>query len=516
MNQAKYGVVAAGHPLTAEAGLTILQQGGNAFDAAIAASLMACVTESTLTSLAGGGFLLAYTAQGQSKLYDFFSQTPRQQRPASEVDFYPIEADFGDATQEFHIGLGSMAVPGVLAGLFHVHQQLGRLPLSMIMEPAIQVAKTGFVLDEFRAYCIDILKPILLATARSRQIYAPEGTLLKQGDRLYLPDLAQTLDYLAQTGMDGFYRGDIAQQLVRDCQDQGGYLTLEDLSQYRVIERQPLAMTYRDRTLLTNPPPSSGGTLIAFALKLMNQVKFGDMQPGSSEHLTLLAQVMRLTNQARRDGYDAQLYEPDVAQRFLADDHVRQYQPKLEPACNKWGSTTHISVIDRQGNAASVTTSNGEGSSYVIPGTGIMVNNMLGEEDLNPNGFHQWQPNQRISSMMSPTMLLHNGRPEVVLGSGGSNRIRTAILQVLSNLVDFQMPVAAAVTHPRIHWERHRFHLEPGLQLDSAARPLFAEDELIHWTQFNMFFGGVHAVTCEEGDLQGIGDPRRGGAIARH
>ncbi|NEZ54867.1 gamma-glutamyltransferase, partial [Adonisia turfae] len=175
---------------------------------------------------------------------------------------------------------------------------------------------------------------------------------------------------------------------------------------------------------------------------------------------------------------------------------------------------THLSVIDDEGNAASVTTSNGEGSSYVLPGTGIMVNNMLGEEDLNPHGFHQWTPDQRMSSMMAPTMVLRDGHPYLVLGSGGSNRIRTAILQVISNLVDFQMPLEAAVAAPRIHWENDVFHLEPGFN-QALLTPIIGDAKPLWWQAQNMFFGGVHAVGLDEnGVLHGAGDSRRSGAVA--
>ncbi len=193
----------------------------------------------------------------------------------------------------------------------------------------------------------------------------------------------------------------------------------------------------------------------------------------------------------------------------------------MEQGVNRWGSTTHISVIDDEGNAASVTTSNGEGASYVIPGTQIMMNNMLGEEDLNPHGFNQWPVNQRMSSMMAPTMILQAGKPQLVLGSGGSNRIRTAILQVISNILDFGMPLAAAVEAPRIHWEEGVFHLEPGLTDSAAATGLWASDQqgtdrVLQWQQSNMFFGGVHTVGVgAAGGLQGAGDPRRSGAVAQ-
>lgn len=516
MGQPTRGVVAAGHPQTAEAGAAMLQQGGNAFDAVVAAALTACVTESALISLGGGGFLLAHTAGGEQRLFDFFSQTPRSCQSSHPLDFYPIQADFGDAVQEFHVGLGSIAVPGVLAGLVQVHRRLGRLPLEAVAEPALHWAIQGTLMQPFPAYLLSILAPILTANPTTRAIYAPNGPLLATGDRLVMSGFAQTLKTLIKTGPEAFYQGDLADQIVHDCQTQGGYLTRADLQHYRVIERSPLTVHYRDTTLLTNPPPSSGGTLIAFALQLLAQVAVGQLQHGSPEHTQLLIEVMRLTNQARRDGYDAQLYTPDIAQRFLADAHLAPYLEQLHSRENKWGSTTHISVLDGEGNAASMTGSNGEGSTYVIPGTDIMLNNMLGEEDLNPEGFHQWRPNQRMSSMMAPTILLRDGRPWLVLGSGGSNRIRTAILQVISNLVDFGLDLEAAIAAPRLHWEQGRFHAEPGYDRQELARhDLEQAYDCIWWQQPNMYFGGVHAVEMDPtGALSGAGDSRRGGSVA--
>ncbi|MFM7427461.1 MAG: gamma-glutamyltransferase, partial [Elainella sp.] len=311
----------------------------------------------------------------------------------------------------------------------------------------------------------------------------------------------------------------------------------------------------------TNPPPSSGGALISFALALLESVALP--QFGTADHLALLAHVMQLTNLARSDGFDQNLYSPDVAAQFLAPEHLAIYrqqlldglglsakpvpqsygqlEPELEQSglghqpVNKWGSTTHLSAIDSEGNAASVTTSNGEGSGYVIPGTGIMTNNMLGEADLHPHGFHNWQPAVRISSMMAPTMILRHDKPEIVLGSGGSNRIRTAILQVISNLLDFGMPIKQAVSASRVHWEAGRFNLEPGFAslvsgqlilgqpsgpleaapddsiIDSSQFPFNSDLEL--WSQQNMFFGGVHAVSRTAEGFDGAGDSRRHGVI---
>ena len=516
-----HGVIAAGHQATAQAGMEILNSGGNAFDGAIASMLTSCVAEPGLTSLGGGGFFLAHTADHRNILYDFFPQTPVNKKPVRDLNFYPVDVNFGGSIQEFHIGLGSMAVPGHIAGIFHIHAKLGKLPLRVVAEPAINYARNGLMINNFQNYLMGILEPIFLASEAGRKIYAsPAGKLLNQGDNLIMSDFANTLEYLVVEGAKAFYQGDIGKKLIDDCQAQGGYLTVDDLAHYQVIEREPLLINYRGNTFLTNPPPSAGGTLIAFALELLTKIDFTHITFGTAEHLHILADVMRLTNIARKSGFDQNIYQSNVIQEFLGETNINYYQEMLveqnnfvTQKVNKLGSTTHISVIDDQGNAASVTTSNGEGSGYIIPGTGIMMNNMLGEEDLHPHGFHQWQTNVRISSMMSPTIVLKNDQPEIVLGSGGSNRIRTAILQVISNIIDFKMSVRDAVNSPRVHWENNHFHIEPGFspsELDQLNLP--ADNQINFWQEKNMFFGGVNTVLENtNGLISGAGDGRRDG-----
>lgn len=496
------GVIAAGHQKTAEAGQEILNLGGNAFDAAVAAMLASFVVESLFTSLGGGGFFLAHTQSGQNRLYDFFTQTPQAKKPISDIDFYDVNLHFGGAIQSFHIGYGSIAVPGNIAGVFLTHQHLGRLPFQEVIQPAIAYARNGFAITKFQHWASQLLAPIMLNTPASRQIYAPHGELLTPGQICYRRDLADTLTELAVTGSQEFYQGTLAQQIVKDCQEKGGYLTLSDLNNYQVIVREPLQINYQKHEILTNPPPSSGGILIAFALKNLETCPHPS-EFGTPEHLTRLAKTMALTNQARACDYDPYINQQDIAQEFLSQKNL-----------NKWGSTTHISVMDEEGNAASVTTTNGEGSSYIIPGTGIMLNNMLGEADLNPQGFHNWDTDRRLSSMMAPTLVLKQGKPSLVLGSGGSSRIRTAILQVIANIIDFDFSLQQAVESPRVHWEDHIFNVEPPLSLDEAKLPPTTKPVL--WQAKSLYFGGVHAVgRSDEGNLQGIGDPRRDGAAAQ-
>lgn len=503
---AKRGAIAAGHPQTVAAGLVALEAGGNAFDAAIAALAASWITEPLLTSPAGGGFLLAAQPHQSPRLYDFFCQTPSQRSPEPQ-DFYPVGVDFGDAIQEFHIGLGSVAVPGLLAGLLRVQAELGRLPLSVVLEPAIVLGREGVEINAFGEYCFRLLDPIVTATPGARSLYQPKGQPLRSGDRFTNSDLAAVLEELATVHGSRFYQKELLPALADYCAA-GGNLQLADLPQYPVAVRSPLAIPFGSYRLLTNPPPSSGGLLIAFALSLLNQAAIA-LDP--LQHPQDLVQLMRLTNAARRDFLDGALQQAGIDRQFLEG-------PAFEQAAAQWmnrlGSTTHISVIDAEGNAASLTSSNGEGCGHVLPHTGIMLNNMLGEADLHPLGFHRWPLGQRLGSMMSPSLLWgEDDRPHLVLGSGGSNRIRTAILQVIHRWAVEGLALAEAIAAPRLHWEAGVLNWEPGWAPAGIAAASQPPETAIAWTAPNMFFGGVHAVgLTATGEFCGAGDPRRSGA----
>ncbi len=514
------GAIAAGDAATANAAAEMLRDGGNAFDAALAALCTAPVAEPVLASLAGGGFLLAEPAEGEPVLYDFFCQTPRRRRPAGEVEFYPVDVDFGTTTQEFHIGMGAMATPGVVAGLFAVHQDLGRLPMARIVEPAARLARRGAEISALQAHILDIVEPIYLATESATALFesaAAPGRVLRAGE-IYRPGaMAGTLEALAREGRDLFYRGAIASEFVEACAASGGTLTRSDLQGYEVVRRRPLERGFGGARILTNPPPSSGGPLIAFALALLDGLEERSA-PDDPAWLMRLADAMAATNAARTGcGLDEGCDAARVA-TLLSDPVVAEYRKSMRGRALKQGGTTHVSVIDADGNAAAMSVSNGEGCGHVLPGCGIAPNNMLGEEDINPRGFHEWTPDTRISSMMAPTMVDHADGRRTALGSGGSNRIRTAILQVLMNVLRFGMGLPDAISAPRIHCERGRLSVEAvgadgGFDADRIARftDPFPDKEL--WDHFSMFYGGVHAVALDPatGAFDGAGDSRRGG-----
>jgi gamma-glutamyltranspeptidase/glutathione hydrolase len=508
------GAVACGHPATAGAAEEILTEGGNAFDAALAAFAAATVAEPVLSSLGGGGFLLAHSAGGDPLLYDFFVETPLQRRPGEEIDFYPILADFGTATQEFHIGLGAIATPGAVGGLFAIHQDLASLPMARILAPAVRLARRGVTLRPVDTYLFEVVGPILTASPEAEALYTgPDGKLLREGGVIKQPALADTLEALAAEGEALFYQGELARRLVELCRAGGGLMTMADLADYRVARRRPLQHRYRGARILTNPPPSAGGVLIAFALALMECQDPASLTP--AELSAAICRVMGLTNQAR---VEARLHEAigeseeeAAADRLFDPALLARYRREVlgRPAAPR--GTTHISVVDSQGNMASLSLSNGEGCGRLLPGSGIMINNMLGEEDLNPAGFHNWPAGSRMSSMMSPTLAFGGRGSIAALGSGGSNRIRSAILQVLIRLIDFSESIEAAVAAPRLHFESGTANLEAGLPRDAKLTAL--AETVIDWPPLNLFFGGVHAVTrAADGSLAAAGDPRRGGA----
>ena len=512
------GIVAAGDLQTAEAAADILRNGGNAFDAALAALAAACIAEPILCSLGGGGFLLARTADGQATLFDFFTQTPKRKRPTEEIDFRPILADFGPATQEFHIGLGSVATPGMVKGMFAVHDALGHMPLPRILEPAIALARGGVALSAMQAYVIDVISPIVTADPLSRKLFEsrsdPERTIAA-GETFRWPALADLLEALAGEGERLFYEGEIATEIVAACQSRGGHLTAEDLAGYRVERRQPLDRLYAGARILTNPPPSAGGLLIAFALDLLADAGLEAAEAFGPDHMRLLARAMRLTNRVRRESGLSQ--NPEAAATALGDAALlARYRAEIAPAPAAHRGTTHFSVIDRSGNAASLSVSNGEGCGVMSPPlAGMMLNNMLGEEDVNPRGFHNWPEDVRLSSMMAPTVVIDADGGLTALGSGGSNRIRSAILQVLVNLLSFGMPLDEAVSAVRLHMEDTFLNIESGLE--DAALTAALEECTDHklWPGRNLFFGGVHTASSRDSLFAGAGDTRRGGVAMR-
>jgi gamma-glutamyltranspeptidase/glutathione hydrolase len=483
--------ISGGHKLTVQAAEEILKAGGNAIDAAIAAFAMSWVAEPCMAGAGGGGFAMVFQPDSSPVLFDFFCQTPGKKHPPESLDFFPIEVDFGDTIETFHIGKGSTAVPGAVAGIFDLHAYAGTIPVLELFQPAIARAREGVVINAFQQYSFRLLAPILSQSHRSRQLFFRDERLIDVDEVMQLPHLSDFLEVLGHEGAALFYKGEVAQSISRDY-EAGSALTLADFERYQVIRRKPLVYAYRENQLLTNPGPSLGGSVIAAIMHLLEgeDLRYHLGHQYIHAWYSILKKVQTLPQYA---------------------EHLQAFiQRELE---TRHGSTTHFNVVDRWGNAVSLTTTNGEGNGYFVDYTDIQLNNMLGEAALLPSGFHSWQPNQRLSSMMAPTMVINGDRNlQFVLGSGGAGRIASAIAQVLHLLIDHGLPLDEAIRAPRVHLETSAFNIEYGFKEEVPAH--LVDRKVKHWAEQSLYYGGVHTLCRDGKSWKAAGDHRRDGVAA--
>jgi gamma-glutamyltranspeptidase/glutathione hydrolase len=300
--------------------------------------------------------------------------------------------------------------------------------------------------------------------------------------------------------------------------ERGGTLASEDLAAYEPVEREPVRARFSGREIVTNAPPSPGGVLIALSLAILERAGRTDLEA--------IVLAMEEAQATRTQAFNRGLYEDGFAARVLDASRLDAAARRVaagervprggEGSADRVGSTTHISTLDADGNAASVTCSNGVGSGLIVPGTGVHVNNMLGEEDLNPQGFHRIPPGRRVSSMMAPTLALRDGEVVLGLGSAGSNRIRSAILQTTVRVLEQEMDAEEAVVAGRLHFEAGTVQAEPGVEEGGLSDLERRGVPVVRWRRKNLYFGGAQAVRRDpgSGELSGGGDPRRGGAVA--
>ncbi len=461
------GLVATGDRHTSEAAVEVLRAGGNAFDAAVAAGFAGAVAEPCLTSLGGGGFLLARTSSGEDVLFDFFVAAPGlgPAGPPDPRDLVSVPIEFPNAVQTFHVGPASVGTPGALAGYLHVHERLGRLDLGGVVSPAVRLAEAGLEVDGFFEQLVVLLGGLLGRTSEGRSLFFHGDRPLRTGDRFRNPALGALLREVGSgqrqaLGPDGL-----------------GAVSSADLAGYQVVEREPLRIRYRDAVVSTNPPPSFGGSLVGHGLERLDDVSLrsGD---GPAQAVAVAEALVSLT--ARR----------------------------AELGAGSSRGTTHVAVADAEGNVASMTTSNGSGSGEFAPGTGVQLNNVMGEDDLQPAGIGTAVPGERIGSMMSPTIVADADGKIAAFGSGGSERIRSTITQLVVQLVDNGMSLADAVAAPRMHWDDRVLQVEPGFP-PAVIDALAARWDLNLWTARDLYFGGAHGVSAPD---EAVGDARRGGS----
>ena len=521
-NQEKRGVVSAGDRHTAAAGAHALALGGNAVDAAVAAGMAAFVCEVSLCGPVGGGVMLVRAPDGQEHAIDFFGRTPGLgASPGVELDFAEAVIDFGETTQSFRVGRGSAAIGLALPGMLDAHARWGRLPLTAVAEPAIALGREGYVLNDRMAYIIELISPIGAWTPESKKLFFKDDRLPRGGDRLFNTALG---DVLAGIAKNPAGVADIYAQLAREFgPSNGGLITEQDLAHMKVEHDRPLSVDLDGWRLSTIPGPSTGGTLIALGLRLLQGV--GARAPFTSRaHLAEIVHVQQRLLETRHAQFDEQVRDRRFIDALLSPASVQAIRAGTRPPAaifpdNHFGSTTHISAVDADGCVVSMTLTNGEGCGYVLEGTGIEVNNLLGEADINPRGFHQAPAGSRMSTMMAPSIVQGPKGDLVALGSGGSKRLRNAIMMTLSHLMEHGVSLEEAVMAPRCHLDR----VANGFQLNfeavdvpeaTVAHLAGLHPEPTTFRRRNMFFGGVHCVARLDGALTGFGDPRRGGSVA--
>jgi gamma-glutamyltranspeptidase / glutathione hydrolase len=515
------GAVAAGDHRTVDAGLHALREGGNAVDAAVAALLCATVVEPLLTSLGGGGVALVRDGRdGEVRAHDFFGVYPGRDRPAAPIpSMKPVLVDYGVEQQIFHIGSGAVAVPGLPAGIEHLHRHYGTLPLTVLAEPAVHHARAGIEVGANLQVALMVIQNLLRDDPEVARRYLPGGAILAVGATLRQPDLGDTVERFAREGAALFYRGDLARALLDFAGGDAGQLTPEDLAAYRCRERAPVRGIFRDARFATVPPPAAGGALLAYALGVLHHIgPLGTRVDGPT--LLQLARVMSAADAVRDETFHRELDTPSYLAELLGEDSLARGAAAAvgeatdrAPADNPVGSTTHLNTVDRDGWMVSITSSNGETCGHLLPGAGVLLNNFLGEEDLQGPADVTPAPGSRIRTMMTPTLVRLADGSRVALGSGGANRIRSALLQGIVHLVDRGAPLAEAVTHSRIHHEAGVCRVEePGIDPDALVHLQRHLGELTRYEEPHMYFGGLHAVALRpDGSFDGAGDPRRGG-----
>lgn len=529
--------VATAAPEASDAAVAVLAKGGNAFDALVAASFVVSVVRPEATGIGGGGFVVFHDAsRGVQGVLDGREAAPAAATPDMFVD------ELGRVREGYEIGPLSAGVPGLVALLEEVHQRhgSGRVSWRELVEPAIRYAEDGFVVPAALARAIATHRATLERYPSSAEVFLPEGRAPQAGEVLRQPALAATLRKIAERGADGFYRGQVAETLARAARRHGGILSAADLRNYEVKEREAIRGAYRGRTIVSMPPPSSGGVHLVQMLNVLSGYDLAGLGFHSPTHLHLLAETMRLAF-ADRSRYMAdadfvpvpveQLTDPAYAARLRgAIDLARAGVSRADDGGRllpERPHTTHISIVDAEGNAvASTQTINTSlGSCFVAGDTGVVLNNEMADftadpDQPNPFGLRQGEQNlpearKRPLSSMTPTLVFDSrGRVEAVVGSPGGPTIITTVLQVVSNLVDFGMSAGEAVAAPRLHhqWLPDEIVLEAGLKNRAAALARLGHQ--VRTLEAGAGLGNAQVVVVTPSGAVGASDPRGTGRPA--
>ncbi|MDH3473865.1 MAG: gamma-glutamyltransferase [Rhodospirillales bacterium] len=531
---AENGMVASQEAEATRIGVEILEAGGNAVDAAVAVGFALAVTLPRAGNLGGGGFMLIHDAgSGATVALDF-----REMAPAAAFRDMYLD-DTGEVDQQrarfSHLSVG---VPGTVAGLALALEKYGRMSLARVLAPAIRLAEQGILVDRGLAESLEERRERLSRWPAGKAIFfKPDGSAYRAGERLVQGDLARSLRLIAEQGAAAFYRGEIAEKIAAEMAANGGLVTMEDLAGYKAVLRAPVAGRYRGYEIASMPPPSSGGVHLVQILNILEGFPLGELGHNGAQTIHVMAEAMKLAYADR----SRHLGDPDfwkvpvkgLTSKSYAEALRRRIDPKRaaaaaeiapgDPLPYESNETTHFSVMDRTGNVVSATyTINfSYGTGIVAAGTGILLNNEMDDFSAKPGVPNAYgliggaanavEPAKRPLSSMTPTIVFKDGRPLLATGSPGGSRIITTVLQVILNVVDHGMNVAAASAAPRVHhqWLPDELRVERGLSPDTLA----ALEALGHKVVVKDAMGSTQSILRTEAGLTGASDPRRPGAL---
>ncbi|TVP70306.1 MAG: gamma-glutamyltransferase [Leptolyngbya sp. LCM1.Bin17] len=507
--------IAAGSQIAADAGAAIADQGGNAVDAALAATLVSMCTDLGVMAPGASGFIALWPPDQAPVVIDAYAEMPGRGLPsvhlgqgAQEVFF-----DYGGRMSNL-VGYGSVATPGIFAGLSLAATGYGRLPWSQVLAPAIHWVEQGFPLNGGAAEYLGYTHEAIFSwhPQSYRTLHHPDGTLLRQGETVHVPGLAHSLRLMAEQGVEAFYRGPIGQRIVAEIQANHGLLTAEDLAAYVAIPRSPLICQVGDWQIATNPAPAIGGACMAAMLLLLEQAPETDWPKPewNAAAVRQWVEVQRAVLTYRSHHLDGAADLPQAVSQLLDLSHQGNRQALL-----KSPSTIHISTVDTDGLACSITASAGYGSGVMVEGTGLWLNNSLGEMDLHPRGLHALSPGTRLVSNMAPTLARRADGTVMAIGSPGASRITTAVAQALWHVIKRGVDLPEAIATPRLHLEVFeaalRLAVEPGVPM-----PPDLDLPLATFPTLSMYFGGVQAALWQPHQgLTAAADARRTGAVAQ-
>jgi len=500
--------VATGSQLAADAGARVAREGGNAVDAAIAASLVSCVVEPGVCSLAASGFLTIWPAGADPVMVDGAAVVPGMGLPKNRFGKAAAEVslDYGGGVRTT-VGYGSVAVPGNLAAYALASERYGKVPWQVLVEPAREIAHNGFPLSEASYYYLQLTHQSIYSWSEHglATFYDADGELNKPGSMVYIKHLDDTLQRIAEGGVEEFYRGDLAAQITAHIEGHGGTLTRRDMASYQARLLPTLDVQMHGWTVATDSPPALGGAVLAAMLLLMGDRPQDAWTPAEIEYLI---DVQKAVLDFRYDRLDRSEDLPRDVKDLLEQAATRDLRHFLSAP-----STVHASAVDATGLACSVTVSAGYGSGVMPPGTGIFMNNSLGELELNKRGLSGWPPGSRLPSNMAPTVARHRDGAVLAIGSPGASRITTAIQQTLLNFMQLGMPLQAAVDQARLHVEQDNGQVQVAYEEALPVNQLDVRQRM--FPGVSMYFGGVSAALWHP--LEGFvvaADPRRAGGTA--